>query len=216
MTQQTLDLFRRERCSAILRTQDAEAVGPALDAAADGGFTILECTLNTPGALHAIAELAARSELLVGAGTVLTLDDAAAACDAGARFLVSPVVDEQVIQWAVERNVVVIPGASTPTEMLRAHRAGAPIVKVFPAPPDGPATLRVIRGPLPFLRLFPTSGVTEENATAYLDAGAFGVGFVNCLFDPADLAARKFGRVRDRAARMVAAVGGAPGGQSAS
>ena len=198
--------FEHERCSAILRTPHGARVLPALEAAAAGGFRILECTMNTPGCLDAIRQLARRDDLLLGAGTVLSIDDARAAVDAGARFLVSPVTDPEVIGWCVERDVLPIPGAFTPTEMLTAHRAGAPIVKLFPGPPDGPQMLRVIRGPLPFLRIFPTSGVTLENATEYLRAGAFGLGFVNCLFEPGDVAEGRFDSIRDRAAAMVAAV----------
>ena len=202
--QDTIDIFAAERCSAILRTPYAAAVVPALQAAVDGGFKIIECTLNTPGALAAIREFAGRDGLLVGAGTVLTTDDASAAVDAGARFLVSPVTDPEVIGFGVERGIVPIPGASTPTEMLHAHRCGAPIVKLFPGPADGPAVLKTIRGPLPFLRIFPTSGVTLNNAAAWLEAGAFGLGFVASLFDPDDLAAERFDAVRERAAQMVA------------
>jgi len=204
--QTTLAIFAAERCSAILRTPHADAVRPSLQAAVEGGFKIIECTLNTPGALDAIAEFASRPDLLVGAGTVLDVDEAEAAVAAGARFVVSPVCDPEVIDWCVQKGVVAIPGTFTPTEMLTAHRAGAPIVKFFPGPADGPTTVRVIRGPLPFLRIFPTSGVTLDNATAFLDAGAFGLGFVNCLFDGADLAAGRFDVVAERARQMTKVV----------
>lgn len=201
-----LAFLARVRCSAILRTADAEAVGPAMQAAITGGFRAVEITLTTPGALEVIAELADDPRLLVGAGTVLDVDQAAAAHDAGARFLVSPVVDPEVIGWCAARDVLCIPGAFTPTEMLAAHRAGARVVKLFPAPPGGPAYVRAVLGPLPFLRLFPTAGVTASNAAEFLAAGAFGVGFVGTLFDPADLAARRFERIEARAREMVGAV----------
>lgn len=201
--QATLDRFAAQRCSAILRTKHSAAVVPALQAAVDGGFEIIECTLNTPGALDAIRTFAARSELLVGAGTVLTTEDAAQAVDAGAKFIVSPVCDPEVIEWCTERDIVSIPGTYTPTEMLRAHRAGAPIVKFFPGPPAGPDAVKAILGPLPFLRIFPTTGVTIDNAKAFLQAGAFGLGFVACLFEPGDLEAGRFAAVRDRAAAIL-------------
>ncbi len=170
-----LERFAHQRCSAILRTPNADAVLTALQAAVDGGFEIIECTMNTPGALDAIRHFAQQDDLLVGAGTVLTTEDAQRAVDAGARFLVSPVTDPEVIRWCVAHDVVAIPGTFTPTEMLTAHRAGAPIVKFFPGPSGGPGAVRAIRGPLPFLRIFPTSGVTLENAAEYLEAGAFGL-----------------------------------------
>ena len=206
----TLDIMARERCSAILRTPHATAVVPAMQAAVDGGFRLVEFTLTTPDALEHIAAFAANPDLVVGAGTVLSVDDAAGAADAGARFLVSPVADEAVIRYAVERGLVVVPGCYTPTEMLAAHRAGAQVVKLFPGPTDGAGYVRACLGPLPFLRIFPTSGVTLENAAAHLAAGAFGVGFVTSLFEPADLAAGRFDTLRGRARAMTDAVRNAP------
>lgn len=206
-----LETFAQQGCSAILRTPHAAAVGPAMEAAIDGGFRIVEFTRNTPGALDHVRSFSKRSDLVVGAGTILSAAEAREAVDAGARFIVSPVADEDVIRFCVDEGVLCIPGCFTPTEMLRAHRLGAHVIKLFPGPPDGPAFVRVCRGPLPFLRIFPTSGVTLENAAAYLDAGAFGVGFVNCLFEPADLEAGRFDAIRERAAQMVAAVRSARG-----
>ena len=202
----TLEILAAERCSAILRTPHAEAVEPAMRAAVDGGFRVIEFTLNTPGALDQIANFSAQENLLVGAGTVLTIDDAKAARDAGARFLVSTVVDEAVIRWTVEQGLVCIPGTFTPTEMLTAHQAGAQIVKLFPAPPSGPDWLRACLGPLPFLRIFPTNGVTQDNAAQWLQAGAFGVGFVGCLFEGEDMQNGRFESIRERANLMTQAV----------
>lgn len=202
----TLEALGRLRCSAILRTAHGAAAAPAMEAAVAGGFRAIEFTLNTPGALERIAEFSRRDELLVGAGTVLCVADARAALEAGARYLVSPVFDPEVFAFAAEQGVLAIPGTYTPTEMLCAHRAGALAVKLFPGPADGPVYLRACLGPMPFLRIMPTSGVTEENAAAFLAAGAFAVGFVNSLFDPEDMTAHNFSRVRERARRMVAMV----------
>jgi 2-dehydro-3-deoxyphosphogluconate aldolase/(4S)-4-hydroxy-2-oxoglutarate aldolase len=101
---------------------------------------------------------------------------------------------------------VSLPGAFTPTEMLTAHRAGADFVKLFPAPGNGPEYLRMVRGPLPFLRIVPTSGVTEENVDSWLQAGAFGVGFVAALFVADDLRLRRFDAIAARAERLLAKV----------
>ncbi|MFM1871610.1 MAG: hypothetical protein RL398_1032, partial [Planctomycetota bacterium] len=190
----------------ILRTDDANVVRPALDAARAGGFRILEVTLTTPGALQHVAALARDPEILVGAGTVLTIDDAKAAMAAGAKFLVSPVTDPQIISFCRQHDLLSVPGAYTPTEMMMAHRAGADIVKLFPGPANGPEFLKAIRGPLPFLKVFPTSGVTEDNLDAWFAAGAFGLGFVASLFVPEELAARRFDAIAARAARIVARV----------
>lgn len=201
-----LAAFAQHRCSAILRTNDADVVRPALDAAIAGGFRIVEVTLTTPHALDHVRDLAKDPRLVVGAGTVLSVDDAKAAMAAGARFLVSPVTDAMVISFCRQHDLVSVPGTLTPTEMMTAHKAGADVVKLFPGPANGPDFLRAVRGPLPFLRIFPTSGVTEENCEQWLAAGAFGLGFVASLFDAQDLAARRFDAIRARAARLVAKV----------
>ena len=125
-------LLGRRRALAILRSSLEGAAAPAMEAAVSAGFRILEFTLNTPGALDRIREFSARDGLVVGAGTVLDPEDARRAIEAGAAFLVSPVVDEAVIDEGHAAGVAVIPGAQTPTELLRAHRAGAPLQKLFP------------------------------------------------------------------------------------
>jgi len=201
-----LGAFAMHRCSAILRTNDRDAVRPALEAAIAGGFKIVEVTLTTPDALEHVAALSERHGLVVGAGTVLSVDDAKESMAAGARFLVSPVTDAQIVTFCRQHDLVSIPGTLTPTEMMTAHRAGADIVKLFPGPANGPDFLRAIRGPLPFLRIFPTSGVTEDNVDSWIQAGAFGVGFVGSLFDADDLRLRRFDAITARAARMVAKV----------
>jgi 2-dehydro-3-deoxyphosphogluconate aldolase/(4S)-4-hydroxy-2-oxoglutarate aldolase len=193
----------RRRVGAILRTADREVARRAMQAAVTGGFRMVEFTLTIPGALDLVGEFARDEELLVGAGTVLTPDQARAAVRAGARFLVSPVVDPAVIRTAVELDVPCVPGAFTPTEMMAATAAGADIVKLFPAPADVAATVSQLRGPFPELRIYPTAGVTPENFEAVLAAGAFGVGFVTSLFSPADLAAGRFEAIEWRAAEIT-------------
>lgn len=198
--------FEAARASAILRTNDTDTARAAMEAAVRGGFRVIEFTLTIPRVLELIAEFSRREGLVVGAGTVLTVAEAEAAVHAGAKFLVSPVVDEEVIEEAGRLKVAVMPGASTPTEMLRAYRAGAQLQKLFPAPGIGPLWVKQTLGPMPFLRIVPTSGVTLENAAAYLQAGAFAVGFVTSLFDAADLAAGRFDQIEQRARRMIEAV----------
>ena len=204
---QFVSFLGRHRASAILRTSVEGAAGPAMEAALRGGFKVIEFTLTTPEALVLIGEFSKRPAIVVGAGTVLGVDQAKAAVEAGARFLVSPVVDPAVIETARSLDVAVMPGTHTPTEMLAAHRAGAPLQKLFPAPGIGPAYVKACLGPMPFLRIVPTSGVDESNAAAYLEAGAFAVGFVTSLFDPDDLAAGRFERIEQRAKVMLAAIG---------
>jgi Entner-Doudoroff aldolase len=201
-----LAAFAQHRCSAILRTTDRDVVRPALEAAIAGGFRIVEVTMTTPDCLEHISAMTERHGIVVGAGTVLTVDDAKEAMAAGARFLVSPVTDPQVITFCRQHDLVSVPGTFTPTEMMTAHRAGADLVKLFPAPANGPEFVKSVRGPLPFLRILPTAGVTEDNVEQWLAAGAFGVGFVASLFDAEDLRLRRFDAIRARAARMIAKI----------
>ncbi len=172
-------------------------------AAVGGGFRVVEFTLTTPGALAAVTKFRQNPELLVGVGTVLTQEQAKDSVAAGAQFLVSPVVDPALIRWAVQNDVLIIPGTFTPTEMRAAHGAGAQVVKLFPGPADGPAYVKACLGPMPFLRIFPTAGVTEDNVQDFLRAGAFGVGFVACLFEPGDMVRGNYRAVQERAKRMV-------------
>lgn len=201
-----LAAFREARASAIIRTDRQDHARLAMDAAVRGGFRVVEFTLTVPGALELVREFSQRPGIVVGAGTVLTREEARAAAQAGARFLVSPVMDESVILEAEKQGIAVMPGCSTPTEMLRAFRAGAQLQKLFPAPANGPLWVTQTLAPLPFLRIVPTAGVTIDNAAAYLKAGAFAVGFVSSLFDPADIQAGRFDAIEARARAMLAAL----------
>jgi Entner-Doudoroff aldolase len=203
---QFLEIYRSQRASAILRTADQGLAREAMRAAVRGGFRVIEFTLSIPGAVELIAEFSRDPDLVVGAGTVLTVEEARQTVAAGARFLVSPVIDPAIIEEAARLGVAMMPGCSTPTEMLQAHRCGAALQKLFPAPGTGPVWVAQTLGPLPFLRIVPTSGVTLENAAAYLKAGAFAVGFVNSLFEPADVKASRWDVIESRARAMLEAV----------
>lgn len=203
---QFLDLLQSERASAIVRTNSAAAARSAMDAAIRGGFRVCEFTLTVPGAIGLVAEFASKPGIVVGAGTVLTVEDARAAVAAGARFLVSPVMDPAVIAAAHALGVAIMPGCATPTEMLAAHRAGAQLQKLFPGPGNGPLWVQQTVAPLPFLRIVPTAGVTPENAQAYLKAGSFAVGFVSSLFDAGEIARGQFDLIEARARACIASV----------
>lgn len=198
----TLSEIGRLRLSAIIRTNAMKTAADAMEAAVAGGFRLVEFTLTTPGAMELIQRFAARPELLVGAGTVLTVEEARASVKAGARFLVSPITDAAVIKEAAALDVVCIPGAFTPTEMMTAHRLGADIVKLFPSPADVAEHVAAILAPLPHLKIFPTAGVTADNFRAILRAGAFGAGFVKSLFDPALLAKGDYAAIQRKAAEI--------------
>lgn len=206
MPEVVLNLIREARAIAILRANDYETAREALAAAVRGGFRVLEVTLSTPGAIEIIADLSRDPRLLIGAGTVLTPDQARAAVRAGARFLVSPVLDVDVVAEANKLGSIVLPGCATPTELWQAHRAGAPLQKLFPAPAGGPTWLRAVLAPMPFLRVIPTNGVEVDNAAEWLAAGAFAVGCVRSLFAPDELAASAWDAIENRARALLAAV----------
>ncbi len=159
---------------------------PVLDAcraALKGGLRVLEITLTTPGALGFMEELA--DEGFVGGGTVLTVEDARNVAKAGGRFAFSPVFDPAVVDAAHSLGLLAVPGASTPTEILAAHRHGARLVKVFPAGAlGGPAFLSAVRGPLPGIALVPTSGPSSKTAADYFAAGAVAIGIGREVFAP--------------------------------
>jgi Entner-Doudoroff aldolase len=203
-----VSLLAEQRALAIMRCPDEDAARPAMEAAVRAGFCVLEFTLDTPGALDLIREYSSRQGLVVGAGTVLGPGQARAAVEAGARFLVSPVVDPAVIAESRAAGVAAIPGAHTPTELFQAHRGGAPLQKLFPAPGNGPAFVRACLGPMPFLRMVPTNDLDASNAPGYLDAGAFAVGFGNRLFLSDDVRNGRFEQIETRARGMLEAVRG--------
>jgi len=193
------------KINAIVRTDDQSVAEQAMAAAVEGGFRVIEFTLNTPGALELITQFRSMDEsLLVGAGTVMTPQAAKEAVNAGAQFIVSPVCDPAVIREVGEMGVVSIPGTQTPTEMQNAHEAGADFVKLFPAPTNVAEYIRYILGPQPHLKIFPTSGVILDNMLEVLEAGAAGVGFVGPLFDPQAMRNRNFDDIRERAEKIVA------------
>jgi Entner-Doudoroff aldolase len=204
--EQFVERLGRERASAILRTDDQQKAALAMEAAVRGGFRIIEFTLTIPGVYELVQDFARRDDLVVGTGTVMNAEDVRRSVDAGARFVVAPVVDETVIEAAADLGVASMPGTHTPTEMLRAHRAGATLCKLFPAPAGGPAWAKSVLGPMPYLKIVPTNGVDEHNAGEWLRAGCFGVGFVNPLFVPEDIAAGRWDELEARATRCIEAV----------
>jgi len=165
------------RAVVILREKEADLVRKKAHAARDGGLRIQEITWTTPSVAELIREFTKEHLGTIGAGTILTLDDAKQAVDAGAKFLVSPVFTPVVNAWAKKKGVVYIPGAATPNEVYRAWQDGCRPVKVFPVPDFGGATyIKHLLAPLPFLELLPTGGLGLADVRPYLDAGAKAVG----------------------------------------
>jgi 2-dehydro-3-deoxyphosphogluconate aldolase/(4S)-4-hydroxy-2-oxoglutarate aldolase len=192
---------------AILRADREEHLLAATHTLAEAGIRCLELTMTTPGALEALRRLRSQlgSELALGMGSVIDVDQFAAALDAGAEFVVSPGVCPSVTQAAVAAGVSCYPGAFTASEILTAWELGASAVKLFPAGTGGPRYLRDLRGPLPQIPLVPTGGVAIEQIGDYLAAGAAAVGLGGPLIGDA-LDGGPLEGLRDRARAALAAV----------
>jgi 2-dehydro-3-deoxyphosphogluconate aldolase/(4S)-4-hydroxy-2-oxoglutarate aldolase len=176
-----------------------------------GGVGTFEVTLTTPGAIDAVRDLAAAKipGCLIGAGTVLDAKTANEAIEAGAKFIVSPTLEADVIACCVERKIVCIPGAMSPTEILQAWRLGASMIKVYPACSVGTDFFKNILGPLPFLRLIPSGGMTLENGADFIRAGAAAVSMAAALLDPALITGGAWDELTARARKISGAVAAA-------
>lgn len=184
MKQQTIEWIRKEKLVAILRGVTDEQLPHLLEALYQGGVRLAEITFDAKGVTPAektaeqIGWMAKQFEgrMLIGAGTVLNARQAELAIDAGARFIISPNVDEDVIRTSVERNVVSMPGALTPTESVNAYKMGADFVKIFPSDTLGPKYFKAICAPLSHIKFIAVGGVDHLNVADFLKAGAVGVG----------------------------------------
>jgi 2-dehydro-3-deoxyphosphogluconate aldolase/(4S)-4-hydroxy-2-oxoglutarate aldolase len=182
------ELLEKMPIVGILRNFPANKMGKLSDCYARAGLTTLEITMNSEGATQSIASLVKsfQGQLNVGAGTVCTLEDLDKALEAGAQFIVTPIVDESVINRCVSQNIPVFPGAYTPTEIYKAWSLGAGMVKVFPASKLGPDYIREVLAPLDHIKLMPTGGVSLDNLRDFMKAGAKGFG-VGSQLVPRDL-----------------------------
>ena len=174
---------------AIIRAKGDVDLARVAQALAEGGIRAMEITLNTPGALPAVAVIrkALGPALRVGSGTILGPDDAQAAMDAGAEFIVTPTLQLDTIALCRQRGVPIVCGCMTPTECLAAYRAGADFLKLFPADTLGPAYVRALRAPMPFLKFIPTGGVSLDTLPAWMEAGCAGVALGSNLVSAAVL-----------------------------
>ncbi|NOU70054.1 bifunctional 4-hydroxy-2-oxoglutarate aldolase/2-dehydro-3-deoxy-phosphogluconate aldolase [Paenibacillus sp. LMG 31458] len=205
--EQGLIEIERTRIIAIVRGVQENHILSLADALLKGGITVMEVTLNTPGALRMISELQEQSgqHMFIGAGTVLDLEDAKKAVHAGASFLVTPNMDEEVIRWSRQEGIPIFPGAMTPTEIVKAWKAGATAVKVFPSASLGLTYIKELMGPLDQIPLIAVGGVTEENIKQFLNIGCYGLGIGGTLINLKEIEAGRFDWVTDKAASLLAA-----------
>jgi len=212
---QTIAAIRDLGVVAVVRITDRTRLRAALDAIGEGGVSAIEITTTVPDAIEVIRELARTlpSSALLGAGTVLDVATARAAVDAGARFVVSPILSDALLEEARRHDVPMIPGCFSPTEIVKAVDAGASLVKVFPATSLGPGYIKDLRGPFPTLNLIPTGGVTPDNAGDWIRAGAAAVGVGTALLDAAAIAGGRYDVLRANAERLAGNVRAARGGR---
>jgi 2-dehydro-3-deoxyphosphogluconate aldolase / (4S)-4-hydroxy-2-oxoglutarate aldolase len=161
-----------------VRVASADEAVFAAQSVLRGGIGVVEMTMTTPGAFEVIAELRRTSpDLMVGAGTVLDLDIAGRCLDAGAAFLTSPGLDTEILAFAAKQDVLVIPGALTPTEVASASRAGALLIKIFPcAQMGGPSYIKALKAPFPHMALIASGGVNQQTASDFIRSGAVALG----------------------------------------
>lgn len=181
----------------------------AVEAIAAGGIPIVEITMTVPGAVDVIRELVktSSSEVLIGAGTVLDAETAKRCRDAGAEFLVSPALNLETIEFAVKEKMLMMAGALTPTEIVKAWKAGSDFVKVFPCGQVGGAKyIKAIKGPLPQIPLVPTGGVNLDTAAEFLEAGAEALGVGGELVVAAALKSGKAEVITEMAGKFVSIV----------
>src|SRR6059036_3072016 len=178
-----ISLLTRSGIIAVVRAQRQDQIVPLSEALVAGGVIAVEITLTTPNAIPAIRE--AKQQLgeraLIGVGTVLTVADCRAAIEAGAEFVVSPILRPELVGVAHSAGRPIMLGAYTPTEAQLAHEAGADFIKIFPADGLGSAYLKALLAPLPHLRLVPTGGVDVDNVGDFLKAGCAAVGVGSAL-----------------------------------
>jgi 2-dehydro-3-deoxyphosphogluconate aldolase / (4S)-4-hydroxy-2-oxoglutarate aldolase len=190
---------------AVIRMKDTNRLLNVIEALRVGGVKSMEITMTVPGAIDIIRELskAVPEDVLVGAGTVVEVETAAKVIDAGATFVVGPVLNLEIVSLCATRGVAVMPGCYTPSEILAGWKAGADIIKVFPATSLGPKYFKDLSGPFPEIRLMPTGGVTIDNVGEWIAAGAVAVGIGSDLLDKKAIEAGRYEVLTERAARMV-------------
>jgi 2-dehydro-3-deoxyphosphogluconate aldolase/(4S)-4-hydroxy-2-oxoglutarate aldolase len=176
--------FRENPVVGILRGLSTEQVLEIVPTYLGSGFFTLEITMNSPNVSATIAALAEGFPTLnVGAGTVCTMQDLIKALEAGSQFIVTPIIDEEVIEYCAKNNIPVFPGGYSPTEIYRAWSLGASAVKVFPATQLGVQYIKDVSAPLKDIKMLPTGGVSRENIRSFFEAGAIGVGMGSSLFN---------------------------------
>lgn len=168
---------------SVIRADNLKEAIFKAEACIEGGISLLEITYSFADAGKAIKILSSNKNISIGAGTILNIHQAQSALESGARFLVSPHTDRELIEFSVNNKIVSIAGASTSNEIVNAHNLGANLVKIFPANLiGGPGYIKALKKPLPFVEIFVTGGIDKSNIINYLNAGVSLIGVSSALF----------------------------------
>ncbi|MCK0133842.1 bifunctional 4-hydroxy-2-oxoglutarate aldolase/2-dehydro-3-deoxy-phosphogluconate aldolase [Arenibacter sp. S6351L] len=203
------ELYNRAPIVGIVRGVSMDVMRDIAKAYLKAGLHTIEITMNTAGAAEIISKLRGEfNDLNVGAGTVCNMEDYDRAEEAGAQFIVTPIIDEAVIRSAVAQGIPIFPGGYSPTEIYRAWSLGASAVKIFPASQLGVQFIKDISAPLNEIKLLPTGGVSLENIKSFFEAGVVGVGMGSSLFDKKLIEERDFEGLSDHFSKVKAEVKG--------
>jgi 2-dehydro-3-deoxyphosphogluconate aldolase/(4S)-4-hydroxy-2-oxoglutarate aldolase len=177
--------FSKVPLIGIIRNLSMDEISKILPVYQAAGLTTIEITMNTPFAADIIRSATEqyKGKFNVGAGTVCSVEDLKLALEAGAQFIVTPILNPEVVKLCVKSKIPVFPGAYTPTEIYQAWELGADMVKVYPATALGPDYIRDVKAPLNKIKLLPTGGISLGNIEAFMKAGADGLGIGGQLFD---------------------------------
>ena len=203
--QEALNFVRQHKLFAVVRTATALQAGQAAQACYVGGIRLIEITWTVAGAADALRATQRKlGDALVGAGSIVSVEMAKDALDAGAQFIVGPNTSAAVLALCRERDVLACAGAMTPTEIVTAYEQGSDVVKVFPAGQlGGPSYIKAVREPLPFIPLMPTGGVNLDNMLDYLRVGAAALGIGGTLLDKAAIAEGRWEVIEAKAREHV-------------
>lgn len=197
--------LQKTRIIAIIRGVEEKDIIETAHALLRGGITVMEVTLNTPGALQMIAQLQRQlgEQMYIGAGTVLDVDDARLAIEAGASFLVTPNTDVDAIRYSVSQGIPIYPGAMTPSEIVQAWRAGATAVKIFPGASLGIAYIKELQGPLGHIPMVAVGGVNEGNIADFLNIQCYALGIGGSLINLQEITRGNFQWITDKARSLI-------------
>ena len=190
---------------AVIRGPSADLTVQMVDALVEGGVKGIEITYSTPDAEGVVRRLALKygESILLGMGTLTKAEQAASAKAAGAMFLVSPVCEDELVKAMVASGLLTMAGALTPTEVLKAYTMGVDVVKIFPGSLGGPAYIKELKGPFPYIPMMPTGGVNATNAADWFAAGVVAVGAGSELCPPQLAKEGKFAEISQRAIEFV-------------